>query len=157
DGRHFALGSDDVPAEVRKAATGELVFRLAGLENGAHTVTYSPDGSRLAVAGAQTVGLYDPRTTEPLLQLRRASWLAAFSPDGKRLATGGEDGTVKIWDATASQEARTYPDRGHFHGGLAFGPDSRFLAVASVIYLDPTVKLWDTASGQQTQELTLRA
>ncbi|HEY7314001.1 MAG TPA: serine/threonine-protein kinase [Gemmataceae bacterium] len=157
DGQHFALGSDDVPSEVRKVATGDLVFRLAGLENGAKTVSFSPDGSRLAVAGPQTVCLYDLKTTEPILRLRGASWLAAFSPDGKRLATGGGDGTVKIWDATASQEAHTYTHRGHLHAGLAFGPDSRRLAVACAFNLDPTVKLWDTASGQQVLDLTLRA
>jgi WD40 repeat protein/serine/threonine protein kinase len=157
DGQRLALGADEAPIEVRETATGKLVFRLAGHENGPKALTFSPDGSRLTVGGIQTVRLYDPKTTEPLLVLRGASGPAAFSPDGRRLATAGENGTVKIWDATASQEDRTYVIRGLYSGGLAFGPDSQRLAAASGHHLNPTVKVWDTATGQEVQDMKLRA
>ena len=36
----------------------------------------------------------------------------AVAPDGSWLATGGDDGTVRIWDAATGQE-RGHPDRPH--------------------------------------------
>src|SRR4029077_17272968 len=65
------------------------------------------------------------------------------SPDGSRLASACWDGTVKVWNATASQEARAVP------GGI-LSPDGKHLADAA----GNDGKVWDTQTGRETLTLT---
>ena len=90
----------DVPAEVWlwDAVKGTpLVSVLLGVA-GAAQLTYSPDGSTLAVvAGAdRVVRLLDPRSGQERSRFEahaRSVRCLAFSPDGKVLATGSGNRT----------------------------------------------------------------
>jgi WD40 repeat protein len=64
---------------------------------------------------------------------------------------GSSAGTIRWFDAATGREERTL--RGHtgWVKRIAFAPNGKRLASAS---LDGTVKLWDTAIGQEVMSLT---
>ena len=73
---------------------------------GAHTVAFSPDGSRLATAGYEAAGVWDAKTGEMIFLAGHPAGVdsAAFSPDGSLLVTGGSDGRFRVWDAETGAE-----------------------------------------------------
>lgn len=72
----------------------------------AHTVAFSPDGSRLATAGVQAAGVWDAASGELIFLAGHPSGVdaIAWSPDGSRLVTGGTDGRFRVWDAETGAE-----------------------------------------------------
>src|SRR5262249_27322029 len=105
---------------------------LDGHARGVRAVAFSPDGSRVASAGADgLVRVRDRRGPGQEFCLRGHAgevMAVTFSPDGRRLASGGADGTVRLWDAARGDAVAVC--RGHHGGvtGLAFDPSSRRLA-----------------------------
>ena len=74
---------------------------LPAHSGGPWDIVFSPEGSRVATAGADgTVRIFDSSSGEQILSLQghdRSVARLAFIPDGTMLASKSLDGTVRVW------------------------------------------------------------
>jgi WD40 repeat protein len=74
-------------------------------------LAFSPDGSRLASAGAdQTVRIWDVERGRELFSLRGPKDRVhgvAFGPNGASLAAASADGLVRVWQGVPITETRS--------------------------------------------------
>jgi WD40 repeat protein len=144
-----ASGSLNGQIQLLNHRTGERLHQLEGHRTWVRSVTFSPDGQRLASAGGDgTVGLWDVATGE-CLQIWAAHHspvqAVAFSPDGQRLASGSWDRTVKLWDIATGGCLQTLVGHADRLTALLFSTDGTTLFSASQ---DGTIRQWDWGKGQ---------
>ena len=93
----------DRPRNMKVGEDATLVRQLAAQDGAIFALDWSPDGTRLAVAGAgSSVIIFDADTGAPLASCQGHTagiYAVAFSPDSARLATGGFDGQVRLYRA----------------------------------------------------------
>ncbi len=104
-----ARGPANGTVEIRRADSGEAVGRpLTGHVGPIYTVSFAPDGQRIASAGADgATRLWDARSGSEIRRLEGHTKFVAtacFSHDGSRVITGGDDATARIWDSHSGLE-----------------------------------------------------
>src|SRR5207237_5920084 len=113
-------------------ATWESPLTLPGHGRSAWSLSFHPDGNRLAVGTEDgTVRVWDVTTgaEQPPLKGHTARVNGvAFDRGGKRLASVSWDQVVKVWDLSTAQETLTLPADGlAFLSPRSFTPDNRQL------------------------------
>ena len=154
DGKWLVTSGDDAAVRVWDTGSGTLANETMDFSGVVIGVTFSPDGHRLALsdgtihvwqirverANGQTTFSHQELFTIP------GAFSDTFSPDGSQLA-GTRGNVVNIWETATGRELLTLPGHTDWVMGLAFNPDGKQLASAS---LDGTVKVWSLLNGAET-------
>jgi WD40 repeat protein len=129
---------------------------LTGHADLVRAVAFSPDGSRLAVAGGPSgrfgeIRIWDvqsavPKAVSTIRGHKDTILSVAFSPDGATIASASYDKVVKIWSVASGQEIVTLKEHSDAVYAVAFMPGGRHLASAAG---DRTIKVWDVQSGKR--------
>ena len=134
-----------------------------GASPSAQALAFSPDHSKLAVAGSDGVKIYESQTGK-LLETREGNGFStacvAWSPDGKTLAVGGItlrkgwSGEIIEWRPDGTQ--RRWTTGQAVIQALSFSPDSLFLASAAGGDAggdreNGAIRLWNAQSGKLTR------
>ena len=109
DGQLFATAASDSEVKLWNAATHASVGVLRGLQIGAVSVAFSPDGDRVAAgsAGREAVKLWDLATQQDVVTLAGSGSLfqfTGFSPDGNMIVSINEDCQVHLWRTPSWEE-----------------------------------------------------
>ncbi|WP_165245105.1 c-type cytochrome domain-containing protein [Paludisphaera soli] len=129
-------------------AEPKFVRDMAEAQDAVFAVAFSPDGAKVAAAGADRVlRVYDTAKGDLLLQIEdHADWIldVAFSPDGKLLATASRDKSSKVFDVEKKESLVTFPGHAQPVYSVLFAPDGKAVVSAGG---DNQVRIW-TIDGE---------
>jgi WD40 repeat protein len=140
----------DVPTRTER--TLEMP-RRAGIDARCPSLTFSPDGKKLALATGQSMGLIvlwdlDRSAIEYELHVEKhaVDWVA-FSPDGRTLAGVYMDRQIRLWNVATGKQSNGFGEK--ITSLLRFSPDGQILATLN----EGRLAFYDPASGELLRHL----
>jgi WD40 repeat protein len=141
-------GRDGWSVHVIDPATRTTQSKFRAMPLTVWSVEWSPDGTRLTVAGDDpAIKVFDPTTGRLVQSLSGHTFTVrdlAYSPDGARLASAGLDGNVMLWDTKSGRLILTF-EMGSPVFGVAWSKDGSKLAALPETGV---VKVWDASSSK---------
>jgi WD40 repeat protein len=121
-------------ASIIEWESGEIIFTLQTRTGAVTGISWSPDGTSLAIASGNETWLL---RVDGFQIVRKIAGHAArvncvaWSRDGLLLASGSDDDTVQVWDTRSWQRLAILEGQTGGIGKLSFSHDSSFLASAA--------------------------
>lgn len=110
DGKSLVSSGYDLSVKFWDVATGKLIGQVNDMEP-ANSLTFSPDGTKLAIASNRGVALIDPLSLQITQSISDAAVQSlAFSPDGNSLFLHPGLSSVKVIDLATGALTREIPD-----------------------------------------------
>lgn len=147
DGSLLATGGDNYDLYLWDVQDGSGV-QLVGAVNSIKSLTFSPDGRRLAAGVGTEITIWNLDTRQVVRKMERQIDFIrslAWSPKGDELASGGEDGRIIVWNPDTGEASLRFPRQAGAIYGLDWSPDGSFLASAGEGGL---LTVWDKESGK---------
>jgi hypothetical protein len=107
-------------------------------------LAWSPDGTRLAIAGEKVLA-WDTTTQKVVFAQPFPALNVAWSADGSKLAAACQDGVLRVWNLASAQELLDTP---HWVGYLSVGWSSNE-AILAAGTVDGMIEIWNTDTGQR--------
>lgn len=148
DGINIAFGSWGRAVHIVGASTGIEVRKISGHPSIARSVSYSPDGKKIAPrCNDQTICVWNTENGNLVAIILKAHTDSihslAFSPDG--IVSGSYDKTACVWNAVSGKLITTYEGHDDVVASVCFSPDGSNIASASD---DATIRIWDSKTGK---------
>jgi WD40 repeat protein len=146
DDRLVAVGDEILAFYTMK---GRQVNHSIEVGNSLHSMSFSPDGKKLACGmgdGRICVYSVDSGTLAlgPLWGHQDSVRCVLWSRDGSRLFSSSDDETIRCWNTdTGEQIGRSWTGHANCIQGLSLSPDGSILASASL----DTVRFWEVTTG----------
>ena len=127
---------------------------LSGHKARVTCIAFSPDGRSLATGSEHTARLWSVATGQTRLLFDAHAYIADmyFSSDSSMIATGIYGSTIRLWNARTGELAATLAEPRGDVWSLAFSPDVKLIATATVD--DLSAHLWNATTGQLVATLT---
>jgi WD40 repeat protein len=146
---------------VLKSAGLEEIVRLAGYpypgtvngvvrSGGAHGLSFTADGSKLATAGNEGVlKVWDVKTGKELLSINAKAevrpYAMALSADGKLLASGGPNMETRVWEVATGKQRMAGSHAPNHPNGFWFNSTGSTLLTGD----SKTAIVWEVATGKE--------
>ena len=144
-GSILALGNHEGNIFIWDMMRPNSVITLTGQVEGISDVSWSPDGSRVAVAGTDQVLVFDVNSTLPILTLDGHTSVD-WSQDGTKLLSPGAGNMAEVWDSASGQLITKLAGHTETVSHVAISPDGnqvatggadRVIHVVSTRYIQP--------------------